>query len=408
MLSASPWEVAGADIPAVAQSVVPAQSVAPRWQNTTNPPDVSGDGNLTPYDALLVIYDLYTRGPHTLVGMTPPAAPGTVVLDAYVATVSGTPFGFDASVLNQDVSLTFVYDSSTPDSNPASDRGDYVHTSGGGFTADVLGTIITGSATPTLEIEDINGADTFRFWDGPRPIGPQGGVISVDGLANPNAQLLIAFTDGTGNAFSSDALPAVLPFAVPPLSMPSPSFFAHTISLSDENGTLLLQLNDLQPGQGPPYLDVDGDNDVDQVDAAMVINALFSSLPAPAPAAPPAAATRSVDTAPADNPMATEAPTEAADVSAEVLDVEVAAQASIRLTAEGEPSPAVEEAVPDADLDLPVEETDRYFAATSETGSDDEEEILGGGKDDASEVDAVFSDLGEPVAASQWSEEQTV
>ncbi len=43
------------------------------WQNPVNPVDVSGDGTLTPYDALLVIYDLYVNGPHTLT--VPPVAP---------------------------------------------------------------------------------------------------------------------------------------------------------------------------------------------------------------------------------------------------------------------------------------------------------------------------------------------
>jgi hypothetical protein len=111
-----------------------------------------------------------------------------------------------------------------------------------------LDTTITGSGTPFVEVENFGSgvSDTFRFLDGPRNIGNQGGIMSVNGTPDNKVELGIAFSDTSGNAFSSDALPNPLPFAVPPLSEPSPFFFAHTFSIKDgTNGTLLLQLNSI-------------------------------------------------------------------------------------------------------------------------------------------------------------------
>lgn len=179
------------------------------------------------------------------------AEPITFELDTYIATVSGNPFGLDNSARLETVLATVTYDSAVTDINASATRGDYPHATGGAFMADVLGISITGSATPFVQIEDLN-PDTFRFIDGPRTVGPAGGIMSVDGVADPDTQLFIAFTDSSGAAFMDDALPNPLPFAVPPLSEPSPFFFPHTISLSDSGGTLLLQLNDINMMQQPP------------------------------------------------------------------------------------------------------------------------------------------------------------
>ena len=179
------------------------------------------------------------------------AAPVTFELDTYIATVTGNPFGFDNSVRLENVPATVTYDTSPTDINSSATRGDYPHASGGAFFADILGTEITGSSTPFVQIEDLN-PDTFRFIDGPRTVGPAGGTMSVDGVLDPDVLLTIAFTDSSGGAFADDSLPSPLPFAVPPLSQPSPFFFPHTIALSDDNGTLLLQLNDIRMSQSPP------------------------------------------------------------------------------------------------------------------------------------------------------------
>lgn len=183
-------------------------------------------------------------------GVSPSATKVTVNFDARIATVSNTPFGYTSEqAREQQVLGSFMYDLTKADINGTSSRGHYPHTGGGGaFTASFLNTTITGSGTPFVEIENFGGgvSDTFRFIDGPRTIGNQGGVMSVNGTPDNKVELGIAFTDTSGNAFSSDALPNPLPFAVPPLSEPSPFFFAHTFSIKDgTNGTLLLQLNSI-------------------------------------------------------------------------------------------------------------------------------------------------------------------
>ncbi len=99
------------------------------------------------------------------------------------------------------------------------------------------GITITGSTTPFAQVENLS-SDTFRFIDGPRPVGPEGGVLSVNGLPDADVDLLLAITDGAAAAFSDDDLPTLFPFA----GDPWPGF-PHTFSLSDAGGTLLLQFN---------------------------------------------------------------------------------------------------------------------------------------------------------------------
>ncbi|MEM7393677.1 MAG: hypothetical protein AAF492_15135, partial [Verrucomicrobiota bacterium] len=94
-------------------------------------------------------------------------------------TVIGTPFGTNVT-FGTPVSGLFTYDTDTGDVNPAPGRGDYPHTNNGGFTASFSGLTISGSSTPFVQVEDLN-PDTFRFIDGPRLIGNQGGVMSVNG-----------------------------------------------------------------------------------------------------------------------------------------------------------------------------------------------------------------------------------
>lgn len=163
---------------------------------------------------------------------------------AKVTTQSGNPFGFSSSILNTSVSGFFTYNTGTVDILPGDpQRGDYPHTAGGAFFVNILGTTISGSATPYIQIENLN-PDTFRFIDGVRPVGPTGGVMLLNGIAAPDADLTIAMTDASGAAFGNDSLPTLFPFAQPPLTT-STINFPHTFSLSDNNGTLLLQFDSL-------------------------------------------------------------------------------------------------------------------------------------------------------------------
>ena len=172
------------------------------------------------------------------------AQPVTTQYTATVQTVSGTPFGFTSAIRLAPVTGFFTYDTRNVDTNTDPTRGDYPHIAfPGAFSATIQGTTITGSATPFIQVENLN-PDTFRFIDGPRTVGPAGGIMAVNGTPNSAVQLLLALTDSSGGAFSSDALPAVFPFAHPPLVNASgvPTY-PHTFSLSDANGTLLMQFN---------------------------------------------------------------------------------------------------------------------------------------------------------------------
>jgi hypothetical protein len=165
------------------------------------------------------------------------AAQVTIEYETRALTIVGTPFGVTVP-FQTPVSGTFTYETTTADILAQTTVGHYPHVLGGGaFTANFLGNTITGSATPFVEIENLN-PDTFRFIDGPRSLGNQGGIMSLNGTPDADVRLFMAFTDGSGGAFSNDALPNPLPFAVPPLSTGG---FPHTFSLSDDRGTMLLQ-----------------------------------------------------------------------------------------------------------------------------------------------------------------------
>lgn len=388
------------------------------WQNQLERCDVDNNGTVDVVDAVIVINELYTEGARVLDPTAPPPGEVTVVLDTYIATVGGTPFGFDGSVREQLVPVTFTYNTSTPDVNPATDRGAYPHTGGGGgFTANILGKILTGSTSPYLQVENsLSGPDTFRFIDGPRPVGAEGGVMKVDGVPDPEAQVWIALVDGTGAAFSDDNLPDPLPFTQPPLSDGVPWYFPHTISLRDATGTLLLQLNDIYPKPevqlpkvDPPYMDVDGDRDLDVTDAVIVINELYSALGV-VPAAVEAPleeiaegepTTKSVVSEVASAVVSTE--TASATISTEV-DRETAALASIRISVEAaaQPSLAADESPVAADEDAYVAEADQYFTTALDADDSDDTEFATAAEEESSEIDAVFSGLTEPVTASEW------
>lgn len=169
------------------------------------------------------------------------AAMVTYEFTATIATVSGTPFGYTTEqARTQPVTESFSYDTNTPDVNLGDTaRGWYPHSAGGGFLATFLGTVITGSATPYVRIENLS-FDTFRFFDGTSS-SPAGGLMSVNGSPNSTVQVGMAFT--SSNAFTSDALPVNLAFANPPLA--NPVSFSHTFSIVDSGGTLLLNMSTL-------------------------------------------------------------------------------------------------------------------------------------------------------------------
>lgn len=175
---------------------------------------------------------------------TSTAAIVTYEFTATIATVSGTPFGYSsAQARTQPVTGFFTYNTLTPDVTTLTGRGYYPHTlGGGGFRASFLGTVVTGSATPYVQIEDLS-SDTFRFNDG--PLGsPAGGLMSVNGSPDNTVRVGMAFTasDSYG-VFTSDALPENLAFANPPLA--NPVSFSHTVSIVDSGGTMLLQMSTL-------------------------------------------------------------------------------------------------------------------------------------------------------------------
>jgi hypothetical protein len=162
------------------------------------------------------------------------AAPVTVEFVARVATSSGTAFGLSVP-MDTEVTGSFTYDTSTPDTNVSESRGDYYHTAGA-FTASITGfaTVITGSSTPLVRVENLS-VDTFRFNDGP----DMGGTMAINAQDDPDVQVGISVTDGSGTAFPNDDLPAFFPFDF--TQMP------HTFSLKDDRGTLLLQVLSVTP-----------------------------------------------------------------------------------------------------------------------------------------------------------------
>ena len=186
----------------------------------------------------------------------------TLDFTACIETVAGTPFGVSTADLNAVVSGLFTYDANATDSNPNIQRGDYQQANGFFEVTLPNGSRITGSATPFTQVEDFTAptSDTFRFIDGPRTVGNQGGTMSLDGTQDTNIQLHIAMSDGTGTTFSDDSLPDPFPFVtgnIPP----------HTFSLRDDGtgDTVLLQFKTIVDPSGTPEIDITG-NSVSIVD----------------------------------------------------------------------------------------------------------------------------------------------
>lgn len=168
-----------------------------------------------------------------------------VILDyrATVQTVSRTPFGLSIPRLTKVIGV-FVYDPASATDQRIGDpqRGIYTVTAGAAFDARFLDHRVTGSATPELQVEDIQvggpgrSIDTFRYVDGERFLNPPG-IMALDGVADPGIRLALAITDSEGSAFVGDELPTIFPLVMPG---PFPEF-PHTFSLGDNEGTMLLQ-----------------------------------------------------------------------------------------------------------------------------------------------------------------------
>jgi hypothetical protein len=163
------------------------------------------------------------------------------------------------------VTGTFTFDTSTPDALPDDpDNADYFHEGGGAFTASFLGHTLTGSGTPLVEIRMIS--STFRFIDGPGSFDDEGGVMSVDGV--PDADNELWFSAGTETDMVNDSM--INPF--PDYDFESHVGTPHTFSLSDDNGTMLLQmtgnavtLNDIDCG------DLDASGSISASDALRLL-----------------------------------------------------------------------------------------------------------------------------------------
>jgi hypothetical protein len=187
---------------------------------TTDTPDVAADA---PGDA--------TEGP--------PPRTVTVAFTGDVATVVGTPFGFDGTVRLAPVAGSFTYDPDLPDDLPSDPKRGHYDRGRTAFTFTVKTHSITGSGTAILETEDLN-PDTFRFIDGTQ-LDQVPRVMKLDGTAAPAVELFIAITDGTGAMLTSDVLPDPFP------TLDLTSFqTAVTFSLKDGSGTLLMHLDALR------------------------------------------------------------------------------------------------------------------------------------------------------------------
>jgi hypothetical protein len=152
---------------------------------------------------------------------------------------TGLPLGFDGTVRTEKITGSLGYDPTLPDITAAGDRGKYQSIVGSSFTLTVKGKTITGTTRALMEVENLVSSDTFRFRDGPQFLDNTVRIMKLDGVDAPMLSLFIAIS-GDATLWASDKLPD--PF--PPID---PTKVAHTFSLEDEGGTLLLQLDTLTP-----------------------------------------------------------------------------------------------------------------------------------------------------------------
>ncbi len=164
------------------------------------------------------------------------AAVVTVLYEAEAVTVVKKPFGVEVPRLTV-VSGYFTFDTSTPDDAPEDlYSGEYQHDGNAAYLASFLGHEVTGSETPFYWVDLVDGdpeSDTFRIYDGPTPVGFEGGTMSFDGTPDTDIQLFVAITE---DVFDNDDL--IDPFPFYDFGVLGTT---HTFSLEDEEGTMLLQ-----------------------------------------------------------------------------------------------------------------------------------------------------------------------
>jgi hypothetical protein len=174
-----------------------------------------------------------------------PPGPMLVTMDfaGQVATVAGTPLGFDSTVRTAAVSGSFAYDLRIADSNPSSQHGQYLHNGTSVFTFTVAGHMVGGSGLAIVQTDyfdpQLQTPDTFRFLDGKQTSDTVTRIMTFDGAAAPSLSLLIAIT--RNDLLSSDVEPN--PF--PAVDITNTAQTTHTFSLTDSGGTLLMQLSSL-------------------------------------------------------------------------------------------------------------------------------------------------------------------
>jgi hypothetical protein len=160
----------------------------------------------------------------------------TVTWSAEAVTVSGKPFGLTVP-LGTAVNGYFTFDTAVPDGNASPFDGEYQQTGNAAFVASFLSTEIEGSATPFywVDLEMTGEFDTFRIYDGPRTVGHEGGVMSIDGVPDEDIELFLAISE---DVFDDDDL-------IDPFPLYHFGFLGtpHTFSLEDDQGTMLLQLS---------------------------------------------------------------------------------------------------------------------------------------------------------------------
>ena len=160
----------------------------------------------------------------------------TVLYEAEAVTVVDEPFGVDVP-RETVVTGYFTFDTGTPDDAPEDQySGEYPHDGNAAYLASFLGHEVTGSDTPFYWVDLVMGSpqsDTFRVYDGPRPVGFEGGTMSFDGTPDEDIQLFLAATE---DVFDDDALIDPFPFY---------DFgdlgTTHTFFVKDDQGSLVMQ-----------------------------------------------------------------------------------------------------------------------------------------------------------------------
>jgi hypothetical protein len=173
-----------------------------------------------------------------------PSDPVTIGFTGEVATVAGTPLIWDGDIRTARVSGYFTYNRGAPDDDPTVGHALYDLGSRGAFSLTLDGHEITQGG-PFAEIA----GNTFRFMDGTEaPISADDAerVMSFDGEPDPNLGLWTAFVQcGTGDCPLPEALPAAPDFW---FLDHATADYAHTFSITDGDGTLLIQLDEMHVG----------------------------------------------------------------------------------------------------------------------------------------------------------------